>query len=57
MNRIIHLEDGKQITVGSDPRSPQVRLSIWANRGSLGLEMSQDQAIELSLALWRLAKR
>jgi hypothetical protein len=55
--KIIQFEDGKQIVVGSDPRSPQVRLSIWACGGSLGINLDPEQAIELSKALWRLARK
>jgi hypothetical protein len=51
MTLTIDLDNGKQAIVSSDPRSKGVWLQLHANRGSLGIELSKRQAIELNLAI------
>jgi hypothetical protein len=52
---ILQLEDGKQIVVISD--RGQVRLSLWACKGSLGVELPPDVAQELGLMLFQSGRR
>jgi hypothetical protein len=52
---ILELSDGKQIVVSSD--LGQMRLSLWANRGCLGVELPHDVAEELGLSLYFMARK
>jgi hypothetical protein len=52
---ILELEDGKQIVVISD--RGQVRLSLWACKGNLGVELPPDVAQELGLMLFQSGRR
>jgi hypothetical protein len=46
--------DGKQIVISSD--LGKIRLSLWAYRGSMGIELTPDQAKELGLLLFRMGR-
>ena len=50
---ILETEHGTQIIVSGDDRTENIRLAVWANRGSLGIELSKAEALRLSKALWR----
>jgi hypothetical protein len=54
---ILDLDSGKQIIVTRDPRSPDVWLQLCANKGSLGVSLTQDQAKELGLVLFQMGRR
>lgn len=45
----VDLPDGKQVVVSSDRGA--IRLQLWANRGSLGLELDRKAAIKIRTAL------
>jgi hypothetical protein len=47
----INIAGGKQVCVSSD--LGKIRMSLWANRGSLGLELTKQEAIALRAALFR----
>jgi hypothetical protein len=49
------LGDGGQVVVSSD--MGKIRLSLWACRGSLGKEMSPEQAEEIGLTLYCLGRK
>lgn len=51
MTLTIDLDNGKQAVVASDSRTPGIRLQLHANKGSLGVELTKRQAIELNLAI------
>lgn len=50
---IIAISPGREIVVSSDLGI--TRISIWANGGNLGVEISPEAAIKLSRALWYAA--
>jgi hypothetical protein len=50
MIRVIPLGDGKEIVVSHD--LGKTRISIWANRGELGVEIDRKSAIRLRAALF-----
>lgn len=54
---ILELSDGKQIVLTADSRTEGIWLQLQANRGSLGVELTKDEAIELSKRLWYEAKK
>jgi len=49
MTRVIPLGDGSEIVVSAD--LGKIRLSLWANGGSLGKEIDQKSAIRIRAAL------
>jgi hypothetical protein len=49
MTTVISLGDGSEIVVSSD--LGKIRLSLWANGGSLGKELDHAQAMETAGAL------
>jgi hypothetical protein len=51
----VELPDGKQIVVNSD--LGQVRVSLWANRGCLGVTLTPEEAVQVSRALWYAAQK
>jgi hypothetical protein len=51
---ILDLPDGKQIIISSD--LGKIHLSLWAYRGSMGIELTPDQAKELGLVLFRMGR-
>jgi hypothetical protein len=50
VTRVIPLGDGKEIVVSHD--LGKTRISIWANRGELGVEIDRKSAIRLRAALF-----
>jgi hypothetical protein len=49
--------DGKQVIVTRDSRSPDVWIQLCANKGSLGVSLTPEQAKELGLALFQMGRR
>lgn len=49
MTRVIPIGDGREIVVSSD--LGRICLTLWANRGSLGSEVSDAAAMEIAGAL------
>lgn len=52
---MIDLPDGKQVVVRSDLGT--IRLQLWANKGSLGVEIAPEQAMRLAGELIHAARR
>jgi hypothetical protein len=52
---ILDLGDGKQIVANAD--LGKLWLQVCANRGSLGVELTPDQAMEAGLTLFHLGRR
>lgn len=50
MTRCIELGDGKQIVVNED--GGNIRLTVWANRGSLGLQLGKKDVVALRRSLF-----
>jgi hypothetical protein len=48
---IFDLGGGKQVVLRNG------RLQIWANRGSLGVELTPEQMREIGLAMFQLGRR
>jgi hypothetical protein len=51
----IDLGEGKQIVLSAD--LGRLWTQIFANRGSLGVELTPEQAMEYGLALWLMGRR
>jgi hypothetical protein len=54
---ILDLGPGKQVVVTSDPRASDIWLQICANKGSLGVALPPEQAMEIGLALFQMGRR
>jgi hypothetical protein len=54
---ILDLGPGKQVVVTSDPRVSDIWLQICANKGSLGVALPPDEAMEIGLALFQMGRR
>jgi hypothetical protein len=54
---ILELSAGKQVIANNDPRSPDTWLQLCANKGSLGVSLTPDQAMEIGLALFQMGRR
>jgi hypothetical protein len=52
---IVQLDKGRQIVVSGDLDKPYIRIRAYG--GSLGVEMTKEQAIAVSKAIWYAAKR
>ena len=53
----IDLGNGKQIVITDDPRSENIWIALWANKGSIGLELTKKDAMELRRALFSAVYR
>ena len=52
MTEIIELEPGREIIVTADNRVDTIWMQMRANKGSLGLQLTRKQAMELRRALF-----
>ena len=52
MTSILDLNDGKQAIISSDNRTDTIWLQLYANRGSLGVQLTKKQAVALRKALF-----
>jgi hypothetical protein len=48
---VFDLGDGKQVVIRNE------RLQIWANKGSIGVEMTPEQMEAIGITLWVMARR
>jgi hypothetical protein len=51
----VDLDNGKQAVVNRD--LGKLWLQLFANRGSLGVELTPEQAEEIGLILWQMGRR
>jgi hypothetical protein len=54
---ILELSPGKQVIVNNDPRSTDTWLQLCANKGSLGVSLTPEEAQELGWTLFRMGRR
>lgn len=52
---IVQLGEGKEVVVSGDLGKPFIKIHAFG--GSLGVELTKEQAIAVSKALWYAAKR
>jgi hypothetical protein len=51
----VDLKNGRQVIVSADLGT--IRMTLWANRGSLGCEISANDALEIAALLIVAAKK
>jgi hypothetical protein len=51
----VDLDNGKQVVVNRD--LGKLWLQLFSNRGSLGVELTPEQAEEIGLILWQMGRR